>query len=74
MATTTAWIKWTTATLEARWARLVHGPADRGDVPGWVLITLMTAGLVTLLWGVAGTELERLFRDAIGDVAGPSGQ
>jgi hypothetical protein len=34
----------------------------------------MTAGLVTLLWGVAGTELENLFRDAIGNVAGPNGQ
>jgi len=26
---------------------------ERGDVPGWVLITLMTAGLVTALWVVA---------------------
>jgi hypothetical protein len=24
---------------------------DRGDVPGWVLITLMTAGLVIVIWG-----------------------
>ena len=23
---------------------------DRGDVPGWVLVTLMTAGLVLGLW------------------------
>ena len=27
--------------------------AERGDVPGWVLITLMTAGIVTALWVVA---------------------
>ncbi|MDQ1628931.1 MAG: hypothetical protein QOI54_2675, partial [Actinomycetota bacterium] len=27
----------------------VHG-RDRGDVPGWVLITIMTAGLVSALW------------------------
>ena len=26
---------------------------DRGDVPGWVLITIMTAGLVAALWLVA---------------------
>ena len=26
---------------------------ERGDVPGWVLITLMTAALVVLIWGVA---------------------
>nr|WP_317182619.1 hypothetical protein [Intrasporangium sp.] len=48
-------------------------PSDRGDVPGWVLITLMTAGLVTLLWAVAGDQLEALFTDAIGSVSGPSG-
>lgn len=49
------------------------GRSDRGDVPGWVLITLMTAGLVTLLWAVAADQLEALFRDAIGSVSGPSG-
>ena len=27
---------------------------ERGDVPGWVLITLMTAGLVIVIWGLAG--------------------
>ena len=48
------------------------GRSDRGDVPGWVLITLMTAGLVTLLWGVAGDQLETLFTNAINKVAGPS--
>ena len=26
---------------------------ERGDVPGWVLITLMTAGLVAVLWTAA---------------------
>ena len=24
---------------------------ERGDVPGWVLVTVMTAGLVTVIWG-----------------------
>lgn len=39
--------------------------SDRGDVPGWVLITLMTAGLVVALWAVARDGLESVFRDAI---------
>ena len=30
---------------------------ERGDVPGWVLITLMTAGLVIVIWGLAGPAL-----------------
>lgn len=46
-------------------------PADRGDVPGWVLITIMTAGLVTALWAIAGPQLGQLFSDAISSVKGP---
>lgn len=43
---------------------------DRGDVPGWVLITLMTAGLVVLIWALAGPALSGLFQQAIGRVSG----
>jgi len=41
------------------------GPSDRGDVPGWVLVTLMTAGLVSVLWFVAGDALVAVFQNAI---------
>lgn len=44
--------------------------AERGDVPGWVLVTMMTAGLVVLLWGVAGPALTGLFDQAIASVSG----
>ena len=44
-----------------------------GDVPGWVLITLMTAGLVTVLWGVAGPKLSDILSGALDSVKGPSG-
>ncbi len=44
---------------------------DRGDVPGWVLITVMTAGLVTALWIVAGDQLLAMFRQALGNTRGP---
>ena len=30
---------------------------ERGDVPGWVLITAMTVALVMLVWGVASEAL-----------------
>ena len=43
---------------------------ERGDVPGWVLVTLMTAGLVVALWAVAGPLLEDAFRQAIASVTG----
>ena len=48
------------------------GDRERGDVPGWVLITLMTAGLVTVLWGVAGPKLGQILGDALDSVRGPS--
>lgn len=45
-----------------------HG--DRGDVPGWVLVTLMTAGLVTALWVLARDRLTQVFDTAITSVTG----
>ena len=44
---------------------------DRGDVPGWVLVTVMTAGLVTTLWIVADDQLRQIFSSALGRVTGP---
>ncbi len=38
---------------------------DRGDVPGWVLVTLMTAGLVLAIWAIAGPTLVNVFDSAI---------
>jgi hypothetical protein len=41
---------------------------ETGDVPGWVLITLMTAGLVIVIWGLAGPALSGVFEQAISRV------
>ncbi|HEX3708104.1 MAG TPA: hypothetical protein VHV76_15870 [Mycobacteriales bacterium] len=43
--------------------------AERGDVPGWVLITMMTAGIVVALWVVAEPTLRNLLTGAL-DIAG----
>lgn len=56
-----------------RSARRRAGGNERGDVPGWVLITLMTAGLVLVLWGVAGPALSDVFTSAIQSVTGEIG-
>jgi hypothetical protein len=51
----------------------VRGPRrrdERGDVPGWVLITVMTAGLVAALWAIAGPQLSQMLRDALSSVRG----
>jgi hypothetical protein len=39
--------------------------SEKGDVPGWVLITLMTAGLVVLIWAFAGPALQGVFEQAM---------
>ena len=38
--------------------------------PGWVLITVMTAGLVAGLWAIAGSQLGAMLRDALASVSG----
>ncbi|HWK92593.1 MAG TPA: hypothetical protein VNR17_10075 [Luteimicrobium sp.] len=52
-------------------ARRTDDDAERGDVPGWVLVTLMTAGLVIALWAIAGPALTSTFSNAISSVKGP---
>ena len=42
---------------------------ERGDVPGWVLITVMTAGLVVLIWGVAQDQLKTMLENALKSVS-----
>ncbi|MGY2745755.1 hypothetical protein [Arthrobacter sp. UYCu723] len=41
---------------------------ERGDVPGWVMITLMSAVLVAALLAIAGPALEGLFNQAMDKV------
>jgi hypothetical protein len=48
--------------------RPTHPRDDRGDVPGWVLVTVMSAGLVAVLWGVAEGELRAMLRSALDSV------
>jgi len=38
---------------------------DRGDVPGWVLVTLMTAVIVAGIWGFAQQALTDILTSAL---------
>jgi hypothetical protein len=60
-----------TVLLHALRARL--GPRERGDVPGWVLITLMTVGIVMALWLVAEPALSGLIKNALNISGDPNG-
>ncbi len=53
-----------------RWYAAWWRRDERGDVPGWVLITVMTAGLVGALWAIAGNQLGSMLREALRSVSG----
>jgi hypothetical protein len=55
-------------TLLLHLLRLSHRRDDRGDVPGWVLVTVMTAGLVMVIWGVAEDQLRSMLTSALNSV------
>jgi len=38
---------------------------ERGDVPGWVLVVLMTTGLVTAIWTIAAPRLSTILRNSL---------
>jgi hypothetical protein len=57
--------------LFARWLFAHHSRPphdDRGDVPGWVMITVMTAGLVAVIGTIAQDQLADLLRSALNSV------
>jgi len=41
---------------------------ERGDVPGWVLVTMMTAALVVAIWGLAEDQLKQMLQAALDKV------
>ena len=55
------WLSWHAWSADRR-------RGDRGDVPGWVLVTVMSVGLVVAIWGVARGELTSMLRTALNSV------
>lgn len=56
------------ARLRTAWGELRD--EERGDIPGWVLVTLMTAAIVVAVWALAGPALTGLFQQAMDRVTG----
>lgn len=56
----------------ARLAARVRFGDDRGDVPGWVMVTVMTAILVVAILGVFEPQIKDAITSAIDSVAGSS--
>jgi hypothetical protein len=53
------------AALSGRWRR-----DERGDVPGWVMIVVMTAAIVAGLTAIAAPQLKGMLSDALSSVTG----
>ncbi len=63
---------WLLAGWSAVWQRLVGDEerTDRGDVPGWVMITVMTAALVVAILVPFRTAIVAAVSKALSDVTG----
>jgi hypothetical protein len=61
-------LNWLFARLVALYLRVGGGRPDRGDVPGWVMITVMTVAIATVLWGLASDTFQRIFNAAFSSV------
>lgn len=57
-------------TMFRRRMRRIVGRDERGDVPGWVMITVMSAGLVAIIAAAAGPQLRSMLTQALSAVGG----
>ena len=50
------------------WRRRWSQRDQRGDVPGWVLVTIMTISIGVALWGLAQPQLVSILQSALNSV------
>jgi hypothetical protein len=55
--------------LRSKLAKLIKGES-RADVPGWVLVVLMTTALVTGIWSIAAPKLTTILRNSLDAMGG----
>ncbi len=58
------------AWLAGACARVRGRDPERGDVPGWVMVTVMTAGLVVVIFAVFKGKITDAISSAIDSVTG----
>ena len=56
-------VAWLKAVTEKRFVKMIKD--ERGDVPGWVLVVLMTTGLVTAIWTIAAPRLSAILKNSL---------
>lgn len=55
--------------LQQKFLNLIKSKS-RGDVPGWVLVVLMTTALVTGIWSIAAPKLTTILRNSLDAMGG----
>ncbi|MDK3258103.1 hypothetical protein [Blastococcus capsensis] len=61
------------AALSALSDRMAGEDPERGDVPGWVMVTVMTAALVLAILAVFQTAIVTAVQNALNSVTGAGG-
>ena len=64
---------WLLARAQAHVGLLVSRGRDRGDVPGWVMVTVMTAGLVVAIFAVFKDAITEAVQNALSQVVSETG-
>jgi hypothetical protein len=58
----------------AMWLRVHRNEPERGDVPGWVMVTVMTAILVVAILGVFEPQIKTAITNALSSVTDNTGK
>jgi len=61
---------WVATRFLAAHRRVRGADSARGDVPGWVMVTVMTAGLVVVIFGVFKGKVTDAISNAMDTVTG----
>ena len=61
---------WCAARYLAAHRRMDSSDRERGDVPGWVMVTVMTAALVVAILGVFRGKITEAITNALDSVTG----
>ena len=59
--------------LAALHARLASARGDRGDIPGWVMVTVMSAGLIVAIFAVFRDAITEAIQTALSQVVSQTG-
>jgi hypothetical protein len=61
------------AAAQTRLTAPARGGRDRGDIPGWVMVTVMSAGLIVAIFSVFRDAITEAIKTALSQVVSQTG-